>query len=380
MKGFEDFDLTYTEYWLKQQDDISNHPADTGPIAFSITSVPSAEETSPKDVQRGILKNGQGGKRRRLISNLSATVKSPDEAELLGGESFHCGHMHKAPLDRSLAILKLKRHRRMPSLSSHHNARQQWAYYRRYITYFPRNTVRVFSAPTLVSNIIRPRKKHPLRFKKLLAEIWSTVQDDFHLLTNPRFLLFWLSNLLLYSFYDIPYVNVPDYAKERGISGDSASLLVSVVGILNTVGMLLFGFLADQKWVNSVLLYASCISICGFSVLLLPWMEQFWHLCLCSSLFGFFISANYALASVILVDLISLSSFVNSYGMLCLVQGVGTFMGPALAGMRIYKLSLSVVISFSFTSISNHSPIKPYGRIIIMDYGNYNTSTLYVIS
>lgn len=51
-----------------------------------------------------------------------------------------------------------------------------------------------------------------------------------------------------------------------------------------------------------------------------------------SGLFGMFIAANYALTSIILVELISLERFTNAYGLLLLVQGIANLIGPPLAG------------------------------------------------
>lgn len=51
-----------------------------------------------------------------------------------------------------------------------------------------------------------------------------------------------------------------------------------------------------------------------------------------SGFFGLFIAANYALTSIILVELISLERFTNAYGLLLLVQGIANLVGPPLAG------------------------------------------------
>lgn len=49
-------------------------------------------------------------------------------------------------------------------------------------------------------------------------------------------------------------------------------------------------------------------------------------------MFGLFIAANYALTSIILVELITLDRFTNAYGLLLLVQGIANLVGPPLAG------------------------------------------------
>lgn len=104
--------------------------------------------------------------------------------------------------------------------------------------------------------------------------------------------------------------------------------------MLNTVGMLLLGILADWERFNNIIWYGLSISICGFCVLVVPWLANYSQFCIVGSLFGFFISANYTLTSVILVELMSLSDFVYAYGLMCWVQGVGTIIGPPLAGIH----------------------------------------------
>lgn len=49
---------------------------------------------------------------------------------------------------------------------------------------------------------------------------------------------------------------------------------------------------------------------------------------------GLFISANYTLASVIILEIMPLSDFIGAYGLLGFVEGIGTLVGPALAGMQ----------------------------------------------
>jgi MFS family permease len=65
----------------------------------------------------------------------------------------------------------------------------------------------------------------------------------------------------------------------------------------------------------------------------MPWINNYLGIALLAALYGFTISANYALVSVILVNLISLDSFTNAYGLLLLVQGFGSLVGPPIAGL-----------------------------------------------
>lgn len=74
-----------------------------------------------------------------------------------------------------------------------------------------------------------------------------------------------------------------------------------------------------------------------------------------SGCFGLFIAANYALTSIILVELISLERFTNAYGLLLLVQGIANLIGPPLAGWitdLTGDYTLSFYLSGAFISVS----------------------------
>lgn len=71
-----------------------------------------------------------------------------------------------------------------------------------------------------------------------LWELWYLLTDmlDFSHFSNVKFLLFAISNFLLYTWYDVPYVYLADNAIEMGYSDTDASYLISVIGILNMIG------------------------------------------------------------------------------------------------------------------------------------------------
>lgn len=48
-----------------------------------------------------------------------------------------------------------------------------------------------------------------------------------------------------------------------GIPKHEADLLLKFIGIGNTVGRIVLGYIADQPWVNRLLVYNICLTICG---------------------------------------------------------------------------------------------------------------------
>lgn len=60
---------------------------------------------------------------------------------------------------------------------------------------------------------------------------------DFTNFKNLGYTLFCLSNFLLYACVDVPYVYVPDHAHTTGTNMESASFLISILGVLNCLGV-----------------------------------------------------------------------------------------------------------------------------------------------
>lgn len=63
---------------------------------------------------------------------------------------------------------------------------------------------------------------------------------DFSHFKNPAFGVFALSNFLLYMWYDVPYVYLADSGMSMGFNESQASMLISIIGILNMFGEVSF--------------------------------------------------------------------------------------------------------------------------------------------
>lgn len=71
-----------------------------------------------------------------------------------------------------------------------------------------------------------------------LWDFWDLVVDvmDFSHFRNPAFLLFAISNFLLYMWYDVPYVYIADNGLNKGFNESQSSMLISIIGIVNMFG------------------------------------------------------------------------------------------------------------------------------------------------
>ncbi|XP_021932288.1 monocarboxylate transporter 12 isoform X3 [Zootermopsis nevadensis] len=155
---------------------------------------------------------------------------------------------------------------------------------------------------------------------------------DFSLLKDPIFILFTISNFCTSVGFNIPYVYLVAQAEERGISTDKASLLLAVIGIANLIGRIILGYVSDKPWINRLMVYNVCLTICGVATAFSALCYEFYSFVIYASIYGFTIGAYVGLTSVILVDLLGLDRLTNAFGLLLLFQGIASFLGPPVAG------------------------------------------------
>lgn len=108
-----------------------------------------------------------------------------------------------------------------------------------------RYRLRASSCPDIYRNSMTTIAKTKLVWYSGLWEFWDLIVDmlDFSYFADSRFLLFAVSNFLLHTWYDVPYVYLTDNAIEVGFSETDASILISVIGISN-----MSGEVSDKVW------------------------------------------------------------------------------------------------------------------------------------
>lgn len=86
---------------------------------------------------------------------------------------------------------------------------------------------------------------------------------NFDLFHDPVFIIFTFSNFCTSIGFNVPYVYLAAQADALGISKTDASYLLAIIGIANTVGRIVLGYISDKSWVNRLLVYNVCLTCCG---------------------------------------------------------------------------------------------------------------------
>jgi len=155
---------------------------------------------------------------------------------------------------------------------------------------------------------------------------------DFSLLLDLVFVLFGVSNLLTSIGFCVPYIYLPDRGIQMGFDTRLSAFLVSIVGISNTVGRIVFGYLADFKWVNRLMLYNTVLLLCGVTSIASSLCLNYPMMAVYAACFGLFIGVYTCLTPIVLVDLLGLDKLSNAFGLVLLFQGIGAVVGPPMAG------------------------------------------------
>uniref|UniRef100_A0A1B0DPL3 Major facilitator superfamily (MFS) profile domain-containing protein n=1 Tax=Phlebotomus papatasi TaxID=29031 RepID=A0A1B0DPL3_PHLPP len=151
----------------------------------------------------------------------------------------------------------------------------------------------------------------PDSFKSALATML-----DVSLLKDPVFMMIGISNVFGMAGLYVPFVYLVDAAVLSGINQNSASFLLSIIGITNTFGRVICGYVADFPKVDSLLLNNMCLVVSTIAVALTPF---------CNS-YGAYV-------------------LTNAFGLLILFRGAAAIIGSPLAG-AVYDATQSYDIPF----------------------------------
>lgn len=168
---------------------------------------------------------------------------------------------------------------------------------------------------------------------------------NLRLMTDPYFSLVLMSNLVAMLGFLVPFMYLPNMANERGVPEDDANFLLSIIGISNTLGRVLVGWVADFPFVDSLLVTNVSLAMLGLSVVILPFCATYPALVGVSLMFGFFVASYISITSILLVDLLGLDNLTSAFGLLAMFRGVSSVAGPPIAG-ALYDATHSYDTSF----------------------------------
>lgn len=188
-----------------------------------------------------------------------------------------------------------------------------------------------------IKSVTVPTSEERSRIHRFLcsSEMEAALREmvNFALLKSPVFLLFAVSNFFTSVGFNVPYVYTKDRAvEELRVPEETASLLLSCIGLSNTLGRVLLGYLSDKSCVNRLWLYNANLTLCGLATAFSYAAQSVVSMAVYCVIFGATSGAFVSLTSVILVDILGIERLTNAFGLLLLFEGVASLVGPPVTG------------------------------------------------
>ncbi|XP_045207943.2 monocarboxylate transporter 3-like [Mercenaria mercenaria] len=155
---------------------------------------------------------------------------------------------------------------------------------------------------------------------------------DFELLRSPTFLVYGLSCFLCMLGFFIPFTYIPDLADEFGMTSQQGAMLISIIGILNTVARVLVGWLADRPWADPLKINSVALLIGGVATMFVPYYSHYGAMSTYCVVFGISIAVFVSYRSIIMAELLGIEKLTSSFGLVTMCQGLSAFIGAPIAG------------------------------------------------
>ncbi|KAJ8962272.1 hypothetical protein NQ318_018251, partial [Aromia moschata] len=307
---------------------------------LSINSEQSEIVQGPKKASsHSVLSNSFAESRRRADSTGSFLARNIMEAEnaftsklsLASKKSNTVQPLARKDVFYSGSILNLKEFQSQKSLASYRHSVLNVSYVNnRGDRYQKFEKYPAISATTLICILLK----------------YFTAENTYRrLLKDPIFLFVGFSNFFGMAALYVPFVYLVDCATADGIDTESASFLLSIIGITNTIGRIACGYLADFPQVNALFVNNVCLILAAISIGFMPFCHTYLAYATISIVFAIAVSGYISLTSIILVDLLGLNRLTDAFGLLIMFRGAAALIGSPLAG-ALYDATQSYTIPF----------------------------------
>ena len=169
---------------------------------------------------------------------------------------------------------------------------------------------------------------------------------------NPSLMMFLLSRFLGHFSMVLFFMFLPTLLLEFGYSLEEASLMLTVLGISNTLFRIVVGALMDHPMINPALLTTIGFILQALVQCLLPFLDNYLVLMILGGVIGI-IQAPYNVGlSIICGEIVPMKNIASTVAKMALFQGIGSIMGPSLAGL-IYDITMDIKVLFLIAASVN---------------------------
>ena len=165
---------------------------------------------------------------------------------------------------------------------------------------------------------------------------------EFSLLTNPIFLIYAMSITMAICIYFDMFIMATPHAEDLGFSSTQATMVVSIMGVADTVGCFGFGIFADFNLVTKQQLFHASLAMTSVVLFVIPSVNTYCTYTFACVLFSVSASGYMTIIAPLLVDTFGLERFPTAYGMIFQIMGCGQLVIPAVMGRFCVPIQICV--------------------------------------
>ncbi|XP_055747688.1 monocarboxylate transporter 12-B-like isoform X1 [Salvelinus fontinalis] len=161
--------------------------------------------------------------------------------------------------------------------------------------------------------------------------------QEYCFLLMPDFLMLAVSFLFLASGCSLPFVYLVPYALDVGVSHHQAAFLMSILGVIDIVGNITFGWLVDRRCLKKYrnVCYMIAVGMEGLCCLFIPLLRTFALLVPFSVFYGYFDGAYVALIPVVTSDIVGTHNLSSALGIVYFLHAIPYLLSPPIGGWLV---------------------------------------------
>jgi len=182
-------------------------------------------------------------------------------------------------------------------------------------------------------------------------------------LRTPAFAVLYASSLLVSTALFVPFVYLPSYAHDRGVSEFLSAALVGIVGGASVAGRMGLGALADRAGV--VRLYQASFLVLALSYGIWMVANSYAAMVLFALVMGAGYGGYVALSPAVIAYLFGTHRMGTMLGALYTSGGFGAMVGPPIVGLIIdrtgsYRLAIAAAFAVAMLAFALLIPLRRY--------------------
>ncbi|KAI5763395.1 SLC16A12 [Gulo gulo luscus] len=164
-----------------------------------------------------------------------------------------------------------------------------------------------------------------------------SLQQEYSFLLMSDFVVLAISVLFMAYGCSPLFVYLVPYAVSVGVSHQQAAFLMSILGVIDIVGNITFGWLTDRRCLKNYryVCYLFAVGLDGLCYLCLPVLQSFPLLVPFSCTFGYFDGAYVTLIPVVTAEIVGTTSLSSALGVVYFLHAVPYLVSPPIAGWLV---------------------------------------------